>query len=850
MKALSQVLVVALAALANGYAQAVPSVNSAITASAFGAYAGVAAPGSYVELYGVNLAGTTRGWGTADFNGATAPTALDGVSVKVNGTPAYINYVSPGQVNIQVPDGVPVGGFVSVVLTNAGGSSAPLALTLNAQEAGLLAPASFKANGKQYAAAVHGATNALVANSAIAGVPAAPAQPGETLIFYGTGFGTVKQGAVAGQVASGQTALTANFAMTIGGLGASVQYAGLAPGQVGLYQFNVVVPATVAGGDQAVQISLNGAPVTLQTLFLPIGGASVGVPAPPGNVLVTPGNTTASVAFTAPANNGGSAIASYTATCTSGGVATARSGTASPILVTGLTNGLTYTCVVTATNAAGTGGPSASASVTPSAGGTSSGGFTLTSAVGVNGGTLPVDYTCDGTGSTLPLAWSGAPAGTREFAVLMTTLPGDGTTKWNWVLYGIPATTSSLAKDSFLIGTLGVGSDGPGTVYNPPCSQGPGLKVYTYTVYALSASPVFKVAANQVTGQMVTDAIASITLGSASLSLGATRTTSPGSSTGCGYIGNSMRASKSGTATVACDGTYAYVGSIGITTAPMMNGITSTNLQVPTPQNFQGAFGWKIPLNPAVAGSPTSVLDGPLGVAINGVPIFNPCTQGGCVTGGDTKALGQLDTCNGHAGRADDYHYHAAPTCMMADQPASYWDTHPLGWALDGFAIFGYRDADGTTATRDANCGGNTKTVPNAPAGYSYHVTDSPPYVTNCLMGTPSPDLPNQGSKYHPFRQPPVTPFNNTNMTLTTDAADGYQVLQFTSARAFTTNETGNDSYVNAPGTYQIRYKEVLGADLLALLALRQNANATACWNFQFVNSSGATTQPSVSYCK
>jgi hypothetical protein len=36
---------------------------------------------------------------------------------------------------------------------------------------------------------------------------------------------------------------------------------------------------------------------------------------------------------------------------------------------------------------------------------------------------------------------------------------------------------------------LGVGSDGPGTVYDPPCSQGPGAKLYTYTLYALSESP-------------------------------------------------------------------------------------------------------------------------------------------------------------------------------------------------------------------------------------------------------------------------------------------------------------------------------------------------------------------------
>jgi len=68
---------------------------------------------------------------------------------------------------------------------------------------------------------------------------------------------------------------------------------------------------------------------------------------------------------------------------------------------------------------------------------------------------------------------------------------------------------------------------------------------------------------------------------------------------------------------------------------------------------------------------------------------------------------------------------HAAPTCLMAGKAASYWDTHPVGWALDGFAIFGYNNADGSIASRDAVCGGNTTAVVNAPTGYSYHVTDA-----------------------------------------------------------------------------------------------------------------------------
>lgn len=155
-----------------------------------------------------------------------------------------------------------------------------------------------------------------------------------------------------------------------------------------------------------------------------------------------------------------------------------------------------------------------------SPGGTS---FTLTSDVGVDGGTLPADYTCDGAGASPALSWSSAPAGTKEFALLMTTIPGDGTTKWNWVLYGIPASTTGLARNSSGVGTAGVGSDGPTTAYQPPCSQGPGPKLYTFTLYALSGSPALPGAANQVTGKVVTDAISSITLGKASLNLSYTR---------------------------------------------------------------------------------------------------------------------------------------------------------------------------------------------------------------------------------------------------------------------------------------------------------------------------------------
>src|SRR5204862_7929421 len=85
------------------------------------------------------------------------------------------------------------------------------------------------------------------------------------------------------------------------------------------------------------------------------------VPAPPTICTCTPGNAQPTASFTPPAPNGGSAITSYTLTC----AAFVATGAASPITVTGLANGTTYSCNAKATNVTGTGAPSGNASVTP-----------------------------------------------------------------------------------------------------------------------------------------------------------------------------------------------------------------------------------------------------------------------------------------------------------------------------------------------------------------------------------------------------------------------------------------------------------------------------------------------------
>lgn len=134
-------------------------------------------------------------------------------------------------------------------------------------------------------------------------------------------------------------------------------------------------------------------------------------------------------------------------------------------------------------------------------------------------GTLPTEYTCDGASSTLALNWDGAPEGTQSYAVVMHHVAGPDDIHWYWVLYNIPANVTGLPKNVMGIGTLGNNSVNGRTEYAPPCSKGPAPKVYTYTVYALSAQPQLSVPASQVDRATLLDAIENITLASAELSV-------------------------------------------------------------------------------------------------------------------------------------------------------------------------------------------------------------------------------------------------------------------------------------------------------------------------------------------
>lgn len=189
-------------------------------------------------------------------------------------------------------------------------------------------------------------------------------------------------------------------------------------------------------------------------------------------------------------------------------------------------------------------------------------------------------------------------------------------------------------------------------------------------------------------------------------------------------------------AKVTCENGNAIITSKTYPDHTLMTGIVGTNEQIPVPAKDYAA---PIPLAP-VLGSTPQTRDAALGVAVNGVPIYD-YTGGGEMSLDDLKhhqaqhdtlQTEQLDVCGGHAGRGDDYHYHVKPNCMI-DQMKNTGDDAIIGWAFDGFPIYGDNNPDGTPiAVGELDvCNGKADDT----FIYRYHTSTNAPYIIQCLMG-------------------------------------------------------------------------------------------------------------------
>lgn len=229
-----------------------PSISQNGVVNGAGFQTGIV-PNSWATIFGANLASATDDWSKSIVNGQF-PTVLDGVTVTIGGKPAYIYYVTPGQLNVLVPD--VSSGQVQVTVTNSGGTSTAFTVTSS-----LYGPAFFPWPNNQPVATRQDFSLAAK-NGTFAGAATVPAKPGDIIILWGTGFGpTVPSAPVGVAVPSGSTYSTATLpAVTINNVPATVFGAALAPGFAGLYQVAIQVPSSIADGDWPIQATIGGVP--------------------------------------------------------------------------------------------------------------------------------------------------------------------------------------------------------------------------------------------------------------------------------------------------------------------------------------------------------------------------------------------------------------------------------------------------------------------------------------------------------------------------------------------------------------------------------------------------------------
>lgn len=192
------------------------------------------------------------------------------------------------------------------------------------------------------------------------------------------------------------------------------------------------------------------------------------------------------------------------------------------------------------------------------------------------------------------------------------------------------------------------------------------------------------------------------------------------------------------------------------------NGIPNFEFVAITPNALQEQdYHWEIPLNPTLAPQTSDIpLLGPVGIAVNGLPIYGP-NEAPRDDYGDPFLDGILDYCNGHTGPNGDYHFHARPECLFTDTAGN--TSLVLGYSFDGFPILApyvCTDAACTSVIEVQSSWVRTQNVANAweaheyvagagnldecngmtlPDGsYAYFATDSFPYLLGCYSGTAS----------------------------------------------------------------------------------------------------------------
>jgi len=222
-----------------------PALNSG------GIVPGTVQSGEWVSLYGTNLASATATW-TGSF-----PTSLAGTSVTIDGKPAYLSFVSPGQINLQVPNDAATGAVPVVVMT----ASEIATSTVTLAQFG---PSFFLLDASHVAAIIlrsdgsgaygGGRYDIIGPTGTSLGYPTVAAKAGDVVELFGTGFGPTNPAVAAGQAFSGAAPTTNPVTLRINNISVTPAFAGLSG--AGLYQLNLTVPSGLGTGDVLLQATV------------------------------------------------------------------------------------------------------------------------------------------------------------------------------------------------------------------------------------------------------------------------------------------------------------------------------------------------------------------------------------------------------------------------------------------------------------------------------------------------------------------------------------------------------------------------------------------------------------------
>ncbi len=230
----------------------------------------------FFTVFGVNLApaGTSRNLASSDIVNGLLPTNLASTCVIAGSVPAFLTYVSSTQIN-GIASSLPITGSAAVsVVASCGAPNQVTSPAVNVPVAAASPEFLYwaqNANGQDPVVAVDAVHGEYIGPPGlIPGLTFRPAVAGEILTIYGIGFGQTASGPVPGLIPSTADSVPSGYSVTIGGTTASASYVGVTPGDAGLYQVNVTIPAGIAPGNYPIILNVNGVS-TPAGAFLAIG---------------------------------------------------------------------------------------------------------------------------------------------------------------------------------------------------------------------------------------------------------------------------------------------------------------------------------------------------------------------------------------------------------------------------------------------------------------------------------------------------------------------------------------------------------------------------------------------------